>query len=269
MVKEISVESLLVKNRQFRNLHTGKRCFILGNGPSLKQVDLSLLADEFVFTTNNFSFVNGFEKAKTNVHLWMDLAFFNVRNDLKFNMKKILDNYHRIAGQNPICFVDVRGFNFIKQHRLDEILNMNYLYIGGDITKDTTISIDIDKQITGFYTVVQYAIVVAMYMGFKEIYLLGCDSTGILDTINTALNIPITDDHAYHDEDTENNQMQVIKNLGMSSLFFNHYALFVGYDKLSYGCNNILKIKLMNCSAKTLITSIPRIDLATVLNTPK
>ena len=268
MVKEISIESLLVKNRKFKNLHAGKRCFILGNGPSLKQVDLSLLADEFVFSTNNFSFVNGFEKAKTNVHLWMDLAFFDLRNDLKFNMEKILNNYHRIAEQNPICFVDVRGFNFIKQHRLDESLNINYLYIGyGDITKNASIFLDIDRPISGFHTVVQYAIAVAIYMGFKEIYLLGCDSTGILDTINTALNIPIIDDHAYHDEDTENNQMQLIKNLGMSKLFFSHYGLFVGYDKLSYVCNKILNIKLMNCSAKTIITSIPRINLETVLNT--
>ena len=42
--------------------------------------------------------------------------------------------------------------------------------------------------IPSFTTVVQYCIIVAIYMGFNEIYLLGCDSTGIVATINCALN---------------------------------------------------------------------------------
>ncbi len=259
----------MAQNKKFLNLHAGKRCFILGNGPSLKQVDLSLLADEFVFTVNNFSFVENFEIAKTNVHLWMDLAFFNLRNDLKFNMEKILENFHRIAEQNPICFADIRGFDFIQKNNFDNILDMNYLCLGKDINVSNTLYLDIDKPMTGFYTVVQYAIAVAIYMGFNEIYLLGCDSTGIMDSINKALNISITDDHAYHDEDSENNQKQLLQNLGMTRLFFNHYALLKGYDSLNYACYNLLNIKLVNCSAKTIITSIPRADLLTVLKTPK
>lgn len=35
-----------------RGRHWGKRCFILGNGPSLNQLDLSLLRDEFIIGTN-------------------------------------------------------------------------------------------------------------------------------------------------------------------------------------------------------------------------
>jgi len=35
-----------------RNIHWGKRCFVLGNGPSLNRADLSLLRDEFVIATN-------------------------------------------------------------------------------------------------------------------------------------------------------------------------------------------------------------------------
>lgn len=267
MTVQVSLEQLLERNKALRNTHVGERCFILGNGPSLKQVDLSLLADEFVFTVNNFSFVDGFEKARTNVHLWMDRAFFDLRTDLKFNMPKILDNYRRMATQNPLCFVDVAGFNFIKRHRLDEILNINYLHCGANdiAANDQPLFIDIGARITGFYTVVQYAIVAAIYMGFKEIYLLGCDSTGILSTINAALDIEIKNDHAYQDEDQEDSQKQLIRNLGMTYLFFSNYKLFVGYDKLNYACWKLLNIKLINCSAQTIITSIPRMHLADVL----
>src|SRR6185295_12690269 len=37
---------LLKRNEIFRDRHKGKRCFVIGNGPSLKNQDLSLLADE-------------------------------------------------------------------------------------------------------------------------------------------------------------------------------------------------------------------------------
>ena len=36
----------------YKNKHQGERCFILGNGPSLKDIDLSLLENEITFGTN-------------------------------------------------------------------------------------------------------------------------------------------------------------------------------------------------------------------------
>ncbi len=38
--------------RQPRNKHEGKRCFIIGNGPSLQKTDLSLLLREITFGLN-------------------------------------------------------------------------------------------------------------------------------------------------------------------------------------------------------------------------
>ncbi len=36
----------------FKNRHAGKRCFVVGNGPSLQQLDMSLLRDEITFGSN-------------------------------------------------------------------------------------------------------------------------------------------------------------------------------------------------------------------------
>lgn len=38
--------------RALQNIHRGQRCFVIGNGPSLRQTDLSLLKDEFTIGTN-------------------------------------------------------------------------------------------------------------------------------------------------------------------------------------------------------------------------
>ena len=261
------LEVILSQNERFRNTHLGERCFILGNGPSLKNVNLSSLADEFVFTVNNFAFVDGFEKAKTNVHLWMDAAFFNARDDVKLEKEKLMLSYTKIATQNPICFVDIQGFSFIKQNKLDEILQINYLFQGvSHITSDNPLYLDISKPITGFYNVVHYAIIIAIFMGFKKIYLLGCDSSGILETVNSFLNLPVVDDHAYSDpEDVSKRNKQLAENLGITKIFFGHYCTFLGYDKLYDVCKNLLKVDLVNCSSQTLITSIPRKNLSDIL----
>jgi hypothetical protein len=38
--------------REYKDIHKGKRCFIVANGPSLKQTDLNLLANEITFGMN-------------------------------------------------------------------------------------------------------------------------------------------------------------------------------------------------------------------------
>lgn len=38
--------------QSYHNRHRGQRCFVIGNGPSLRKMDLSLLEDEFTFGLN-------------------------------------------------------------------------------------------------------------------------------------------------------------------------------------------------------------------------
>ena len=38
--------------KQFKDLYQGKRCFIIGNGPSLKADDLDCLKNEYTFAAN-------------------------------------------------------------------------------------------------------------------------------------------------------------------------------------------------------------------------
>src|SRR4051794_30859438 len=45
---------VLKRNEIFRNRHKGKSCFVLGNGPSLKNQDLAPLVNELTFVTNTF-----------------------------------------------------------------------------------------------------------------------------------------------------------------------------------------------------------------------
>ena len=66
----------LEKNEEFKNKHLGKRCFIIGNGPSIKNVDLTLLSKEITFTVNQMPRMENFKNIQTNYHIWSDRRFF-------------------------------------------------------------------------------------------------------------------------------------------------------------------------------------------------
>ena len=247
-----------IGNNQYKNTHKGERCFILGNGPSLRKVKLSSLKDEFVFTVNNFSQVKNYENVKTNVHLWTDMAFFNFSDVQKYDKKLLIENYLDIARQEPICFVPNEAYGFMEEYKLEEKLNLHYLSILDLISEDNKLYFDISDYITGFNTVVQYAIVIAVYMGFKEIYLLGCDSTNILSVINCALNVSNYNMHAYDNDDVNRRYKELLGNLSMTEIFYGQYLLFLGYKRL-------YEAKLINCSDNTIINEIPRKKILDVL----
>lgn len=252
-------------NIRFKDTHIGERCFILGNGPSLKDVDLSLLENEFVFTVNNFSLVENYKKVKTNVHLWADLSFFELREDQKYDHDELMNNYRNISEEKPICFLPVQADDFVNRNHLDDILNINYYNIFNSFNSSDRTQFDLSKALSGYSTVVQYAISIAIYMGFKEIYLLGCDSTNIISMINSAMNIKSEGMHAYKNDDVNKRYKEVLKHWSMTDVFYDQYYLFEGYRTLKKECDK-RGIKIANCSTKTLINELPRVALSDVLS---
>lgn len=179
-------------------------------------------------------------------------------------MNKVMANYHAIAEEKPICFVPLFARDFIVRNKLDEILNINYLHILEAVSTSHTIDYDLCTGISCFTTVVQYAVTIAIYMGFKEIYLLGCDSTNIVSVINCAMNIPSYGMHAYDDDDINECHKMILKSWNMSDILWDQYTLFVGYRELNNFCRKE-SIKLVNCSSTTLVNEVPRMKLDDVL----
>ena len=46
--------SRITANRALKDRHVGKRCFVIGNGPSLARTDLAPLANEYTIGANSF-----------------------------------------------------------------------------------------------------------------------------------------------------------------------------------------------------------------------
>lgn len=262
--------SVLSKNKTLKNIHNGERCFILGNGPSLKTEDLKTLENEFVFSVNQISRHQDFEYIKPTYHFWADANFFDIDEnnpedlDLLEVMKKI-----KTTDNSPLCFFPIQQKAFIEKFELDKELRIAYFSSGMYFYDGFDGEIDYTKFVLGFGTVVQWCITMAIYMGFSEIYLLGCDNTGLLTTIKSALKSNDDNDYAYKVTENEKKRMESLLEKQSLESYVNAYLETLrGYRYLFQYCEK-RGIKLVNCSSSTVIDSIPRDTLTNVLKKEK
>ena len=141
---------------KFHNIHKGERCFIVGNGPSLKKMDLSLLNNEYSFGMNriyllfeNTTFRPTYYVASNELVLEQfvsDISSLKIPKFLNWNRRKYFPN-----DDNQTMFFKVNfGIND---------------FFGTDPR----------RPICGGGTVTYVAMQLAYFMGFQEVILIGVD----------------------------------------------------------------------------------------------
>lgn len=256
--------NLLLKNKHFKGLYKNKRCFILGNGPSLRNEDLSLLKEEIVFTVNQIARNEQFDKLQPSFHFWIDNNFFsaskkNENCELIETMIKIMQKE-----SSPYCFYPLNQKMFVEKNGLNNGKE-RYLDPRLYITKVFKLKIDISNYTYSLGTVVQQAILAAIYMGFNEIYLLGCDSTGIVTTINSALHVD-NNTYSYNVTENERHRMEdMVSNSKITDYAYSYYMMLKGFDIIYKNCMK-RGVRLFNCSQDSVLDMIPRKSLESVIN---
>lgn len=147
--------------KAFKDVHKGERCFIVGTGPSLKPEDLDTLKvnNEIVFAPNRIYEI--FDKTD-----WRPTYYAN--QDFKLIEKTV----------NKIKEIDCPKFLPIDVEKFFENENdINYFVLKHKdyYPKDAEFSFDLTDYIAQGFTVTYGLIQIAVYMGFKDIYLLGID----------------------------------------------------------------------------------------------
>lgn len=144
--------------KKYQNMYNGKRCFVIGNGPSLKITDLSLIKNEFTFGMNRIYMA--FEE-------WgFQTSFLVTVNDL------VIEQCHS-------DFNDLKMPKFISWRSKDLLfpdahpdLNTHFLYT-------TYTGPKFNNRITHRFwegaTVTYVCLQLAFCMGFSEVYLIGVD----------------------------------------------------------------------------------------------
>jgi hypothetical protein len=180
------------KLASLKDIHKGERCFIIGNGPSLNNLDLTPLKEEYTFGVNaiylNYekmqfhptyyvvedNLVAEDRKEEINAYHEPQIKFFGnyFRNTLKADDKTIFINLLR-------NYADKKTFPYFSENVVRK------LGVGGSVT----------------YVCLQ----LAYHMGFKDVYMIGFDHNyKIPDTAlitnkrETGFDITSTEDDVNH-----------------------------------------------------------------------
>jgi hypothetical protein len=148
--------------REFQKLHQGKRCFILGGGPSLKELDPSPMKDEVTFGVNGIFLIFDWLEFEPTYYAVED---FLVYEDRFYDIK---DRVRRSTCFFPQQF-DCHGFRG-PNHRF-----FTALYEFGESKPWPRFSKDPSRQMWIGGTVTYICMQLAYYMGFQEVYLVGMD----------------------------------------------------------------------------------------------
>ena len=131
----------MISIRNFKGLHQGKRLFILASGPSLATLDLAPLRRRIVMGLNRSVLLF----PDTHYHCVMDQRLFDLYYDLFAKARYVITLPGRPLGIH-LKLSGSEGFSW-----------------------------DLEREIYSGYTISYFALQVAVYMGFKEIFYLGLD----------------------------------------------------------------------------------------------
>ena len=149
----------------FHDAKKGKRCFIIGNGPSLTIEDLDRIKEEDSFAVNRIYKIFDKTEWRPTYYVCQDRFVVNdVNDDLGFVIKEcdytFLNN--SVVLKNKTCINQSNVFYVFLDDR-------------NRYPEMPLFSEDISKVLYEGNTVTYTCIQIAVYMGYSEIYLLGID----------------------------------------------------------------------------------------------
>ncbi len=150
--------------RSLKGTKNGKRCFIIGNGPSLTPEDLENLKNEDTFAFNRIFYMFDKTDWRPTYYMCIDVGV------LGMNLPEI----QKLELPNIIL-------SSIVKEKVEKASNIHYLFdyakfkINRFAFDKPYISEDLSDHFCFCFTVTFDAIQLAIYMGYSEIYLLGVD----------------------------------------------------------------------------------------------
>lgn len=155
------------KLKEFKDIHKGERCFLIGTGPSLNMTDFNLIKDEILFGLNTL--YAGLSKFNINCEYWAvtDIAVW------RKHFKNILDldTVLFLSGAAGKSYIDNKDY-FQKFQKNEPIISrpLGLMWVDNRFSKDFSCG-----AYNGDTVIIDICLQAAYHMGFKEVYLLGCD----------------------------------------------------------------------------------------------
>ncbi len=237
---------LLQENKYYKGAYFGKTAFLLGSGPSIKNQNLQLLRDQNIISLNNAFVFDGYEEFVTGeggkFHLIAPIhppiSEIDWVSWLSEMEKKIPENVILVFGLNfnkvNVHYL-VSKYKLFKKHKI-----IWYLATRPFFKKklDQKIS-DINKPIFAAEAASIYGIMVADFLGFDSLYLLGMDHDYFLHSHSSEMRAYKEAEHQKHEQNQDLDDDFYIQEL------FSLYKISIKYKFLKES----LRINVLNASA--------------------
>lgn len=237
----IDARKVLSRNSVYHNRHLGERCFILGTGPSLNELSdgqISKLMNETVIAVNSIYKAQVVSQVSPKYYALLDNNYWGVAS---YTFDEIIAKYQSCP---PVFITDLRAKSIVPE-------GFDSIYLYAKNYPVDKMRCDLSRNLSITMNVIGFSILSAIYMGFKEIYLLGCDYNLFCSRIGT---------HCYDDQEEINELPKY--NL---SFYLKYYHLTTEFHYMIASLARQKKLKIVNLSESSLLDAYQRIDASKVL----
>ncbi len=176
LFRRIGIGPLYYKRiESVKEIHKGERCFIIATGPSLTIQDVELLKNEITIGENSIFKI--YDKLG-----WIPTYYAMIDPELTDSIIKENPQLDHDKFAKESCF-----FNSINRKLIScekalfvDVNWLDHVYNYGK-SKRFRYNPDIQYGIYDCYSITQMCILIAIYMGFKKIYILGADNNYVGD----------------------------------------------------------------------------------------
>lgn len=167
-----SHRSVLARNEALRDRHLGQRCFVLCNGPSVKRQDITPLRKEIVFSVSMGYHHPAYLTVRPRYHCVPQLTYGHMTEAKAVTWFREMD-----AGiHDAELFLATQEYSLVQRNGLFPRRTVHYLCFGRNyFPKRLGDGPNLAAILPRAQTVPVMALMIALFMGFKEIHLLGAD----------------------------------------------------------------------------------------------
>ena len=167
-------KNIIKRNQRYANLHKGESCYIIGNGASIKYCDLKNFSDKVAIGCNNLFVHQNFRDLNVKYyytgHPFLYYPYWKnqyankyTKNTLGALYKEKINLYRDIS-----YFASVSNYFGINGSNINFVHHFDKPFGGYDGSR-------LDKEFTPMACALSGMLGLAIYMGFKDITLVGCD----------------------------------------------------------------------------------------------
>jgi hypothetical protein len=166
------LQRLAAPNAALKSRHRGQRAFILCNGPTTLQQNLLPLAGELVFSVSSGYLHPDYDRIKPRYHCIPQITYGRMTEQ---DVVAWFTEMHERIGDAEV-FLSATEENLVRTQGLFPGRTVHYLFLHEDFDHLASRDIpDISTAVPGVQSVPIMALMVGLYMGFQDMYLLGTE----------------------------------------------------------------------------------------------